>query len=196
MPRAKYIRNKQELIALLNVEMEKTLNKVVEAMEGELKNQIEKDTYQADYFPNIQYYGKTSMDDDGSGQLDAYPTFEFLDAWKKNAGVDPTSGRPSVSIEFDPNKLSAMPHRALKGGHDVRKNLADILNLAYEGYEPGYTSGLMVGRPEGTIASDDPGTMRNVSKFRRPFWTNFIKRMTTGGIIRKLIKEYSTLNLE
>ena len=60
--------------------------------------------------------------------------------------------------------------------------IADILNV------DGFTSYLQFGRPPGKFSHNDPGTLRHVSKMRKPYWDNFMREMR-GGSVRKWIKE-------
>jgi len=191
MARFKYVRNKQELLFAIKQEMQETLDRVSERMNQALGEQIESDVYQPGGLPNLVYHGGENQGgyaDPNRGEY--YPTFEFLEAWKIVS--NPAPGKAAVAIEFDPSKLTKDAHMGL-GGSDPRRNFADIMNLAYMGYASGYTSGLTVGGYNPVTKED---TTRFVSKYRHPYWTNFIKKMTTGGKIRQWTKEESMLPLE
>jgi hypothetical protein len=148
-----------------------------------LKNQIEKDTYGKVPKKNYQYWSDNPSWDNDMYYPTFEPTYQFLNAWK--AVVNRGDG--SVSIEFDPTKLDADAHRSIVTGEDVTDDLADILNLAYMEYKPGVTSGLL------------SKNGKFVSPYRKPFWTNFIRKMYKEGGARKIIKEEAKkqgLNLE
>lgn len=181
--RLKYSRNKQELIAQINQSLEGIFNGVGEKALEELRNQIEKDVYGGIPTYNQQYYGG-KYGDDMAGFHE--PTYEFLDAW--NFRTAKNMGNPKITLYFVPSSLDKKAHKSLVDGSDPRKNLADILNNAYSGYGDGYTSSLAVGGGiDGMTGAEIPPTM--VSKFRKPYWTRFLKRLTKDGLMRKLIKE-------
>jgi hypothetical protein len=103
-------------------------------------------------------------------------------------------GNPKITLYFVPSSLSKKAHKSLVDGSDPRNNLADILNNAYGNGEDltargdGYTSSLAVGGGiDGMTGAEIPSTY--VSKFRKPYWTRFLKRLTKDGLMRKLIKE-------
>ena len=61
-------------------------------------------------------------------------------------------------------------------GQSASENLADILNLAWNGYRDGYTSSLMFGR-------------RHFSHKRKPYWDNFIKKLFDRKELKKMFSE-------
>lgn len=150
-------------------------------MLNQLQEQILKDVYYYDYFPNMQYYGG-----EGEGYGDpSYgwhePTFEFLEAWVKETIKARKGGESSISIKFDPKMLTKSVHKSLEDGRDVRRYLAQILNV--DGYTSGMTVG-SIGNPERGIED----TVRNVSKLRRPYWNRFVAKMKKGTF-RNIIKK-------
>jgi hypothetical protein len=134
------------------------------------------------------YHGGENKSVEGDGMYGYFePTYEFLEAWKKV--ISKSGDAPSISIEFDKSQLSKKAHKSVKGS-DPRRNFADIMNLAYNDYNPGYTSGLMVG----SVYTDPYGggeidTRHNMSDYRKPFWKNFKNKMTKGGKIRKYLRQ-------
>lgn len=164
----------------------RVIEAVIERMMDELERQIMKDVYEHDYFPNLDYLGgRTGLDENTN---EAMPSFEFLNAWTKNA-LKQSLTSVSGGFGYDPSKMShsGWQHGSVKTGQSVIENMADILNLAYMGYKEGYTSGLEVGSPaEEGIKGD---TLRPLSKLRRPYWENFIAKMFDQGYIEKWIRE-------
>lgn len=179
MKRTKYIETKQELTAEIMKLTKRALNKLGDKLLDELSEQILKDTYNADYMPNMVYYGG-KYGDDNYGFYE--PTYEFLEAWNKTINASKAKNESSISIGYNPKALSAKPHRSIVTGKDVRKNLANMLDVE------GYTSSLEVGsmgNPEMGIEA----TIRNVSKYRRPYWKNFMNKLRKRGLMRKLIQQ-------
>lgn len=165
MKRLKYIKNKQDLRAVIQQEFSEVFDDVANRMMERLDEIIVRDTYTYDYYPNKRYWG-------GNGT----PTFEFRESWKKtnDLGIN----NLSVGIEFDPSGISHAHDSIIKyGGNplDVSTFLAELLNV------DGYTSSLA------WMNSKGEGVM--VSKRRKPYWDNFIKEMTKGGKIRSWIKQ-------
>ena len=136
MKKLGYIKNKDSLIAKLRKDMKPVMKDTGDIMMEDLQEQIKKDVYMNDYFPNIQYYGGDYSE--YGEQPEAYPTFEFLYAW--DLGINKKGDSPSIEIKFDSKVLSKKPHRSLTNpSFDPRKYLAEILNV------DGVTSGLQVG---------------------------------------------------
>lgn len=154
-----------------------------EKLLDDLRDQIDKDVYKNEYYPNKQYYEESiyqEEDDDYS----SFPTGEFMDAWEldtyKNATFLKVKGSV-ISISYDPSNMSADPHRSIvhkkrRKGKDMRLLLGRILNVN------GYTSSLMVGKG---------GSRRHVSKLRKPYWDNFIKKIKSKSLISKYMKQES-----
>lgn len=170
MKRAKYIRNQSGLKAILDEKFKPILKKIGEEVVDELKNQIFKDTYFNEYYPNKVY---------ASGSYGfASPTFAFLNSWKS---ISMTRGSsPFVKIYYDPKRNDL--HTSYVTGEYVTEYMDEILNV------DGYTSGLM------TQFVREGETPRYVSKRRKPYWDNFEKRMTGGGVMRKIIKQKAKEN--
>jgi len=175
MKRLKYVKSIKDLEAYISKEMTPVMDKVGEKMVEILQEQIQKDVYTQE---NNVYER----------------TFDFLDAWHYR--VLKNKGNPKIRLYFVPSALGEDAHRSLVDGSDPRKNLANILNLAYMNPDsdeefnttPGWTSSLMAG-----------GDIRHVSHFRRPYWTRFLNKMTRRQGIRNLIKEEAKkkgINLE
>ena len=180
LKRLKYARNKQELTTYIQAEMAEVLNDVGDEMLGRLDEIIVRDVYTYDYFPNIRYWGLTKFDvEDNAGFLAAQPTFQFRDAWRKEIG---TGNPASVSIKFDSSQIGKEHNSIIEPKRDVSEYIADILNVDR------FTSDLQFGRPPGKFSHNDPGTLRHVSKMRKPYWDNFMREMR-GGSVRKWIKE-------
>lgn len=166
----KSIKNEYQLKVVLLSKMDDVIDRVVDKMLKALKDQIISDTYRNEYFPNVFYH-------DGTG----HPTGEFLESWDTR-DIRKTMKSVTGEIFFNPSKLSidksSWLHGSLvRGGTDARKNLADILNLAYMGYTDGWTSGLMAGNG------------RHFSKLRKPYWDNFMRKMFDEGQIDKWMRQ-------
>lgn len=184
MRKTKYIETKSQLIA----EVEKTLKPVLEEVGKnllyDLEEQIKKDIYLNDYFPNMRYYG-VEMEDEEYGE--AQPSLEFLYAWSsKTIKSGRYKNSSTIEIKYDPSEMTKKFHKSITDGRDVRKWLHKILNV------DGYTSSLMAGQPEqidelGKIIK--PSTLRPVSKLRKPYWNNFIKKIKSKSLISKYMKQ-------
>lgn len=150
-------------------------------MLDDLRNQIDKDVYKNEYFPNKRYY-EESIYEEEDDNYSSFPTGEFMDAWDldtyKNASFL-GSKNAVVVISYTSSKISSDPHRSIihkkgKKGKDVKLYLDKILNVN------GYTSSLMVGKGN---------NRRNVSKLRKPYWDNFIKKIKSKSLISKYMKQ-------
>jgi hypothetical protein len=188
-----YAKNKQQLVAYINQDIDKIFERVGEKLLEELQKQIVKDVYGG--IPptyNQQYYGG-KYGDENTGFYE--PTYEFLDAW--NFRTAKNAGNPKITVYFVPSSLDKKAHRSIVGKKDVRKNLADILNNAYKGGDDptdrgdGYTSDLQVGGGTNGMTGEviEP---THVSKYRKPYWTRFLKKITSKSgkySLKQMIKE-------
>lgn len=144
-----------------------------EKLLNDLRDQIDMDVYKHEYYPNKRYYTESiyqEEDDDYS----SFPTGEFMDAWKTSS-----KKRERVSIieiSYDASRMSKRAHQSIVTGQDVRLYLNKILNV------DGFTSSLEVGSLEN-------GTLRPVSKIRKPYWDNFIKKIKSKSLISKYMKQ-------
>jgi hypothetical protein len=152
------IRNDAEMRRFLLEILENVVNDVAEKIMVRLQHNILKYTYGYEYFPNKQYYKKTGQ-----------PTFQFLNAWTKD-GLKKASSEISRRIFYDSSGMDFDAKTYLHGsttGGDARRNLADILNLAWGGSDE-YTSSWMW-------------------KKRAPFWDITMKELFEDGLIEDFI---------
>lgn len=175
--RFKYFKTSEELKIIINGEVSEALQVVGDKALERLDEIILRDVYTYDYFPNIRYYGGFAG---GANEGFEQPTFEFRYAWEKFIEAK-MGGTSELSIKYDSSQVGSA-HNSIVTGTNVSKYLAQILNV------DGFTSGLMVGIPAGVLSSSDAGTQRNVSKYRQPYWTNFMKEMSQGRKIRNWLK--------
>lgn len=176
--RLKYIRNSGDLRAIVNAEVERALEKVGDKALRRLDEIIVRDIYAYEYFPNVRYVsggGTNQRDSNGEQIRSAQPTFQFRKAWLKHIEKVFGNNKSELSIQYDPTKIGDS-HNSIVDGQDVSEWLDEILNV------DGFTSPLSVG-------SMERGNMRNVSKYRQPYWDNFMKEMTQGRKIRQWLKE-------
>ena len=174
------IKNSGQLRTVIKAEIEKALEKISDKAMGDLDDIIMKDVYLNDYFPNIRYYGGSFYDEEVlRGTYE--PTWQFREAWKKT--ISSESEKTSLSIFYDPNYIEKDAHKSILNDRDISQWLDRILNV------DGYTSELEFGRPPGTLDANDPGTLRHVSKLRKPYWDNFLVKMVREGKIREWLKQ-------
>ena len=112
------------------------------------------------------------------------PTYEFLDAWdwlpaKKDMG------KITKELFYNWQKLSVDEENWVHGSFDgdARENLADILNLAFNNYKAGFTSDYRW--PPKANNPKDPKAP-HFSKFRQPFWENFVKNLFDEGELDRM----------
>lgn len=173
-------KNENELLKHMSLIISRAIGRIILRMAADLKKQILEDVYYEDYFPNQMYF-----DDGGRPTGSRHPTWEFLNSWDTSPVIN-RGNEIYAELFFNPKKLSLDTDKWKHGSPisgDARDNLADILDLAFNNYQAGYTSGLMVGD-------------RHMSKFRKPYWENFIKNMFDKGqieewFIEELEKEFN-----
>lgn len=173
MKKTKYIETKNQLIAEIEKTLSPVLEKVGERLLDDLREQISKDTYKYDYYPNKRYYTKSIYQEDDDN-YSSFPTGEFIEAWKVTKGKNKKDS--IIQIKYDAKRMSRVAHRSIVDNRDARWYLDRILNV------DGYTSPLMVG-------SFEEGTIRPVSKLRKPYWDNFIKKIKSKSLISKYMKQ-------
>lgn len=177
MRRTKYIETKNQLIAEVEKTLKPVLDRVGERLLEDLQEQIENDVYFYDYFPNMRYHGVNSWDEEYGF---AQPTFDFLEAWKVVSSK--LQKNSLIEIKYDAKNMSTKAHKSIVTKKNMKWQLNKILNV------DGYTSGLMVG----SIGNEEMGikpTIRNVSKLRKPYWNNFIKKIKSKSLISKYMKQ-------
>lgn len=144
--------------------VEEAIREVTKKVLDELRDTIIRDVYVRPY-PNKIYAWRTGQ-----------PTFEFLNTWRWSQ-IEKTAKQITTTLFHDWESMSVdtenggYVHGSWEG--DARENLADILNLAFNNYQPGYTSGLKW----------------LSAKERRPYWKNFVEKMFEGKQLEKWFNE-------
>lgn len=147
-----------QLEVFFNAVFQEVVKKISVRITNKLREQIELDVFTE---TNIWYEN----------------TGEFEKAWNWGSIV---SGINVITREFyyDPQGMRWDKEKWQHGNpkQSAVENLADILNLAYNGYKAGYTSGLKFGN-------------KPFSHRRRPYWENFIKALFDDGELDEMFKE-------
>jgi hypothetical protein len=151
------IKNDQQLNKLMMDITEKVIAHIAEDLSKKLQEQIEKDVFTT---PN-DWYVRTG---------------QFEKAWKWT-DVKRLLKTMTTELYYDSSEVVHNPKRWEHGNpyESAVENLADILNLAYNGYKAGYTSSMKFGR-------------RHFSHRRRPYWKNFIEKLLDKGELSKLFE--------
>lgn len=149
------ITNEAELTKTLEQIIKLVIEHIAADISDRLQRQIETDIFTQDN----QWYERTG---------------EFENAW------DWTPIRSSITevtteLFYNSSKVHYHPKEWIHGnpGESAVENLADILNLAFNGYSSGYTSNLMFGE-------------RHFSHLRRPYWSNLMKTLFDKGDLDKM----------
>lgn len=160
------IKTESQLQKILENAVREILEDITKQLLESLQQQILKDVYTT---PNTWYH-------DGTGS----PTMQFLNAWDWDA-IKKSGNKLVTELYMHKDMLTYDQETWLHGSPlwgDARDYLDDILNLVYNGYEAGYTSGLMIWG----------NGNRHLSHRRRPYWSNFIKKWFDKGRLDKLIE--------
>lgn len=168
------------------VKNETEIRKILETITTEVINEVSEKIYtRIDKKSILQHFIKTEVYVSPPNQYYARgskkPTGEFLKAWSwTRTKVDMRS--VVKELFYDPTFLSLDIDEWIHGSFDgdARENLADILNLAFNKYQPGYTSNLMW---------PPIGGKKHFSKFRQPYWKDFIEFLFDKGELEKMFKD-------
>lgn len=151
------IKNEAELNSLMEKLVGEALDKATVRILENLKLQIKKDVFTT----KNDWYERTGQ-------------FEEAWEWTKIKSIGKTIVTEmfynSSKVKHDGKWVHGNPKQSSV------ENLADILNLAYNGYTSGYTSSLMFGQ-------------RMFSHFRRPYWKNFIEKMFNENELNRILAE-------
>jgi hypothetical protein len=152
------IRSEAELRKALEGNLERAINNASVKVSKILLEQIKKDVYTEQ---NTWY--------ERSGE------FENAFTWKN---IQRSATGIAKELFYNHYSMQWIPFDWRHGNPErsAVENLADILNLAFKDYQPGYTSGKKFGN-------------RYFSHYRRPYWKNFIERLFEGGEIEKILTE-------
>lgn len=119
------IKSDAQLRLMMGQVSEAVIESVSEIILKKLQDNIWRDTYMSDYYPNVEYYG-------GSGK----PTGQFVSAFQWSR-IFYSIKKLTRELYYDPSDMKYDPDTYLHGskvGGDARESLADILNV------DGYTS--------------------------------------------------------
>lgn len=152
------IRNEAELRGILEKEIEGAIKNVSEKVLKELLATIRRDVFTE---PNLWY--------ERTGQ------FEKSWVWGQ---ITKSVNSITRELYYDPSGVEYIAKKWQHGnpGQSAVDNLADILNLAFNNYRDGYTSGLKFGG-------------KHFSHKRKPYWENLIKFLFDKGKLESFFVE-------
>lgn len=151
------IRNEQDLRKIMQKAVNDVILVVSEKLLVKLKEQIKQDVYTE---PNTWY--------ERTGEFEN--AFVWGSIRKGINSITREMSYDSSRVKHDGKWVHGNP------GRSSAENLADILNLAFNSYEPGYTSSLKFGD-------------RYFSHYRRPYWENYIELLFDKNGLEKMFTE-------
>jgi hypothetical protein len=146
----------------LQQELEKIIEKVFEIVSEKISQRLKAQIYKDVFTEKNTWYERTG---------------DFERSWKWGS-VKKSLLTITKELGYDPSDMNWNPKRWEHGnpGRSSVDNLADILNLAFNDYRAGYTSGLMFGN-------------RHFSHFRRPYWENLIESLFDRGELERMFTQ-------
>lgn len=150
------IRNPADVNKALMDIVEKVIAHIADDISRRLKEQIKRDVFTT---PN-EWYQRT-------GQFEE--AWEWTKVKRSVRQIATELYYNPAGVEYDGEWQHGNP------GRSAADNLADILNLAFNNYQAGYTSSLMFGG-------------RHFSHYRRPYWKNLIQELFDKGTLDVLFE--------